>query len=189
MRVLLLGPGRLQIEEAIRASGDEVIRTEERIAAGDPVLDGVDFLVSFGYRFLIPVDVLHPFEHRAVNLHISLLPWNRGADPNLWSYLEDTPKGVTIHVLDEGLDTGSIIAQCEVPEEPGDTLRSSYERLTLAILDLFAEVWPRLRAGAIDPAPQPGLGTSHRSADKAPYEHLLTDGWDTPVSRLVRRAL
>ncbi|MBN2839421.1 MAG: formyl transferase [Coriobacteriia bacterium] len=189
MKVLLLGPERPQLEATILASGDQVVRTEGRIEPGDPMLDDADFLVSFGYRYLIPADVLHPFGHRAVNLHISLLPWNRGADPNLWSYLEDTPKGVTIHVLDEGLDTGPIIAQREVAEEPDDTLRTSYGRLTREILALFAEVWPLMRAEAIEPVAQVGGGTTHQSADKASYERLLTLGWDTPVTSLIGRAL
>ncbi|MDP2400619.1 MAG: formyltransferase family protein, partial [Actinomycetota bacterium] len=137
MRVLLLGPERARLGEAIRARGDEVVRTEERIAVGDPALDGADFLISFGYRHIIPAAMLEPFGPRAINLHISLLPWNRGADPNLWSYLEDTPKGVTIHVLDEGLDTGPIVAQREVADDSDDTLRTSYERLTCEIIGLF----------------------------------------------------
>ena len=42
---------------------------------------------------------------------MSYLPWNRGADPNFWSILEDTPKGVTIHIMDESIDTGDILYQ------------------------------------------------------------------------------
>ena len=189
MKVLLLGPERPDLERVMFEAGDRIIRTEAPVAPGDPALENADVLVSFGFRHIIPAAVLEPFGIRAINLHISLLPWNRGADPNLWSYLEDTPKGVTVHVLDAGLDTGPILVQREVADEPGDTLRTSYERLTLAITDLFAEEWPRLRSGAIDPCPQVGIGSSHRSADKAPYEHLLTDGWDTPVAALVGWAL
>ncbi|MCL0081308.1 hypothetical protein M1N64_03665 [Peptococcaceae bacterium] len=46
------------------------------------------------------------FQGRAINLHISFLPWNRGADPNFWSFIENAPVGVSIHYLDEGIDTG-----------------------------------------------------------------------------------
>ncbi len=49
-----------------------------------------------------------------INLHISFLPWNRGAHPNFWSFYDDTPKGVTIHLIDEGIDTGAIIYQKEI---------------------------------------------------------------------------
>lgn len=188
MRVLLLGPHRPSIEECIRAAGDSVVRTEERIDRHHPVLNDVDFVVSYGYRYIIPADVLQLFGAAAVNLHISLLPWNRGADPNLWSYLEDTPKGVTVHVLYPDLDTGPVIVQAVVPESPGDTLKTSYARLSARLEDLFCEAWPDLRDGRLEPRPQRGAGSVHCSADKAPYEHLLVDGWDTLVSGLVGKA-
>ena len=50
-------------------------------------------LVSFGYRFILPGDLLARFPDRAVNLHIAYLPWNRGAHPNVWSAYEGTPAG------------------------------------------------------------------------------------------------
>lgn len=46
-----------------------------------------------------------------MNLHISYLPWNKGADPNFWSCIDGTPAGVTLHHIDAGVDTGDIIAQ------------------------------------------------------------------------------
>jgi len=68
--------------------------------------------------------------NRAINLHPSLLPWNRGAHSNFWSFLEDTPKGVTIHIIDEGIDTGDILLQKKIKfDQSKETLRSSYGRL------------------------------------------------------------
>jgi methionyl-tRNA formyltransferase len=153
------------------------------------VLQGVDFLLSYRYRHILSKHVLDLFAGRAVNMHISLLPWNRGSDPNLWSFLENTPKGVTIHCLDEGIDTGPILIQREVPNSTGDTLRTSYDRLVATIEQLFAENWGLLRAGLIKPVPQPRGGTFHRSRDKERFMHLLTKGWDTPVAGLIGKAL
>lgn len=189
MRVLLLGPSRPPIESSLRSLGDEVRGTEEPLSTRQSVLDGIDFLVSYGYRYLIPAEVLRSFGECAVNLHISLLPWNRGADPNLWSYLQDTPKGVTIHVLDAGLDTGPILVQQAAVSVQGDTLRSSHERLSVAVENLFCSAWPDIRRGALAPIPQAGPGTAHRSVDRTAYEHLLTEGWDTPVVQLQGKAV
>lgn len=76
------------------------------------------------------------------NLHISLLPYNRGASPNFFSFIENTPKGVTIHQIDEGLDTGPILAQKELFfDESKETFASSYEKLILEIQMLFKENW------------------------------------------------
>lgn len=76
------------------------------------------------------------------NLHISLLPYNRGASPNFFSFIENTPKGVTIHQIDEGLDTGPILAQKELFfDESKETFASGYEKLILEIQMLFKENW------------------------------------------------
>lgn len=76
------------------------------------------------------------------NLHISLLPYNREASPNFFSFIENTPKGVTIHQIDEVLDTGPILAQKELFfDESKETFASSYEKLILEIQMLFKENW------------------------------------------------
>ena len=187
MRVLLLGALRQDMVAILRASGDEVVQTEDPVRPGD--LEGVDFLVSFGYRHLITREVLDRFPGRVINLHISLLPWNRGADPNLWSFLENSPKGVSIHVVDEGLDTGPILAQQEVAHEPDDTLASSYARLVDAVVQLFATVWTDVRGGRLIPRPQQGTGSFHYARDRARYEPLLVAGWHTRVASVAGKAL
>jgi methionyl-tRNA formyltransferase len=185
---LVLGPASERVIAAIRETDDEVLATQEPISADSPLVAAADFVVSYGYRHIIDGAVLDLFGTRAVNLHISMLPWNRGADPNLWSYLDDTPKGVTIHQLDRGLDTGDIFVQHEVRPALDATLGSSYAQLRLEMDELFARSWAALRSGAIAPTPQSGPSTTHRSADKVPYEHLLTEGWDTPVRGLIGAA-
>ncbi|AGA56415.1 methionyl-tRNA formyltransferase [Thermobacillus composti KWC4] len=188
MKVLLLGPQRPGWEEKFRAFGDEMIHAEDRLTGDEPWLNRVDFLVSYGYRHILRPAVFDRFGNRAINLHISLLPWNRGADPNVWSFLEDTPKGVTIHVIDERLDTGHILLQEEVAMNELDTLRTSYNRLTQTIERLFWDNWEQLRACRIMPKAQPRGGSMHYKKDLHPYLHLLTDGWDTPVQALIGRA-
>lgn len=188
MRVLLLGAGGARLVEAIRASDDEPVPVEDRLAPDDPLLAGAQILVSYGYRHIIRPEVLARFGARAVNLHVSMLPWNRGADPNLWSFLEDTPKGVSIHVLDEGLDTGPLLYQATVEMSDDDTLRTSYDRLCAAIEAAFMDVWPALRAGTISPRVQQGAGSAHRLRDKDRFTHLLEQGWDTPVAGLIGAA-
>ncbi len=88
---------------------------------------------------------------RVVNLHPGYLPWNRGSDPNLWSWIDNTPKGVTIHYVDEGVDTGDLIAQRLVEFEAHETLASSYQRLQVEMVKLFVEHWQSIRARV--PAP------------------------------------
>jgi len=188
MKILFLGPKRDGMIEYIKSLGDEVISTEEPIRVTSEELREVNFLVSYGYRHIIKKEVLDLMQKRAINLHISLLPWNRGADPNLWSFLEDTPKGVTIHVLDDGIDTGEILAQKEVAFSTEDTLRTSYEKLSETIEALFRETWPLIREGKVTSRAQVGEGSFHLLKDRKQYEHLLTKGWDTPVIELIGKA-
>ena len=189
MKILLLGPERPEFEKFLCSEGDTVNRTEAKLTGDSPLLDGVDWIVSYGFRHIIKADVLNRFPQRAVNLHISYLPWNKGADPNLWSFLEDSPKGVTIHYIDRGVDTGDILAQQEVSMSGNDTLSTSYAKLGREIEALFCRVWPDIRAGRLTGKKQPEGGSVHRMKDKKEYEHLLTDDWDTPVRLLIGQAL
>lgn len=186
MRVLLLGPEWPSLEGYLTGVGDEVTRTDAPLLAASHAAGKYDFLVSYGYRHLIRQDWLSAMPNQIVNLHISYLPWNRGADPNLWSFLDDTPKGVSIHFVDAGLDAGPLVAQRKVLPEPGDTLASSYARLSAAVEDLFRESWPAVRAGSVTPVPQPPGGSCHRLKDRERVVHLLTRGWDTPVEELMK---
>ena len=180
---------RSNLRNFLESTGDRVVTVDTPVTADSGCVAGSDFIVSYGYRHILKKDLLDKFANRAINLHISLLPWNRGADPNLWSILEDTPRGVTIHFLDNGIDTGDIIAQRTVDcLSAVDTLKSSYERLTRAIEELFMDVWPKLRVGDVEATHQASGGSFHRSKDRVAFEHLLTKGWDTPVVELIGKA-
>lgn len=181
MKVVLLGPLRSSMTDVFAAAGDQVVQTVEPIHADHQLLDEVEFIVSYGYRYMIRPDLLAKYPKRVINLHISYLPYNRGADPNLWSILDGTPTGVTIHEVDKGLDTGGIIEQRIVKLLPGDTLKTSYERLSNAIEKLFAESWSIIRTGKCDSIPQRGEGSVHKLKDRVSVEHLLPLGWDTAI--------
>jgi methionyl-tRNA formyltransferase len=184
MKVLFLGTSDSPLVEYLKSVGDEVIATMDVIDVEFLNAHSPDFIVSYGYRHIIKKDVLDRYTDRAINLHIAYLPWNRGADPNFWSFVEDTPKGVTIHYLDEGIDTGDIIAQRKVAFSETDTLRTSYNRLQQEIQSLFKEHWADIRTGKCNREKQKGNGTHHRLKDKERLSHLLTNGWDTPITVL-----
>ena len=184
MKLLFLGPPESPVLDFLKSAEADVVQTTEPIDEGFLDQNQVEFLVSHGYRHIIARSVLDRLPRRAVNLHISYLPWNRGADPNLWSFIEETPKGVSIHYLDAGIDTGDLIAQKLVEFVPGETLRTSYARLQAEIARLFAANWSQIRAGTCAAAKPAGTGSLHRTADREKVAHLLTNGWDTPVADL-----
>lgn len=186
-RILWLGPDGV-LAGIFEAHGCRYCRIESPLPDPSCIPADVTLIVSYGYRHLIRSAILDHVEQRAVNLHISLLPWNRGADPNLWSFLEDTPKGVTVHWVDPGIDTGPILAQTEVTFGEGHTLTTSYTLLQNTMVELFASRFEDLLQGTAPRTPQIGTGTLHRARDKEPFLPLLTNGWDTPVSSLVGKA-
>jgi len=86
-------------------------------------LRGVDLVVLAGYMHLLTTVFLDRFAERIVNVHPSLLPQFPGAyaiDDALAAGVDTT--GVTVHYVDEGVDTGGVIRQEPVPVEPRDTL-------------------------------------------------------------------
>lgn len=145
-----------------------------------------DFLISYSYKYIVKEDVLSSLKDRAINLHISFLPWNRGADPNFWSFMEDTPKGVTIHVMDTGIDTGRILLQEEVSfNEEDETLYSSYMTLHKVIQNLFKINWEMIKNFRIRPKLQAPGGSLHYVKDFESLKHILgNEGWNVQLLEL-----
>ena len=190
MKVLFLGgQGSKELFNWLTEQGEEVFYTEDKITVEGLNKLRPDIIVSYNYRYIIKKEIIDFVKGNAVNLHISYLPYNKGAHPNVWSFLEDTPKGVTIHCIDEGIDTGKIIVQKEVAiDEDRETLKSSYEFLHAEMRSLFKETWDQIKSGAIMPRDQEGHGTLHFMRDFVKIEPLIKEkGWDTPISELKRR--
>ena len=99
------------------------------------------------------------------------------------SIFDDTPKGVTIHHVDEGVDTGDIIFQKKVEfTQDEDDLSKTYFRLVSEIQELFIEKWDVILAGNYTPKPQ-DAGSSHIVDD---FKFELPNGWDTKTEYVVR---
>ena len=192
MSILFLGSEKepqLVLLDFLSNEGNTITKHEEKLNIENIVKCNYDFLISFGYRYMVRKEILDYFKGKAINLHISYLPWNKGADPNLWSILEDTPKGVTIHQMDYGLDTGHILCQKEIFFDEYDTLNSSYEKLQNELVELFKSNWYRIKSNKVKPIKQKGKGTYHKSCDKNYYQELLTHGWETKVKDLIGKAV
>ena len=189
MKVLLLGEKCSLINDFLLSSGHDTYIYTDKLNKDD--VTGYDFIISFGYRHIIKQEIIDLFPDKIINMHISLLPYNKGADPNLWSYLENSPKGVTIHKIDKGLDTGDIILQKKVQDDiENDTLKTSYDRLIQEIVKLFADNAEDILNNKITSYKQQGTGSIHYLKDKKKYIYLLESaGYDTPVKELAGKAL
>lgn len=184
MKIITLGASAVKLHASLREH--EIWHLEDELELQEIINFAPDLIVSFGYRYLVREPVLKAFRNRIINLHISMLPWNRGADPNFWSWLEDTPKGVTIHLIDSGLDTGAILFQRGVDFDPSETLATSYSKLHQVVVQLFEYNLEKIVNFDFVPRAQDKTrGTLHRSADKDSVFKSLSQGWDTPCSVLV----
>ena len=141
------------------------LRQPETVAAIEHLKADIGLSVFFGH--ILRSDFLHIFPGGVVNIHPSYLPYNKGAFSNVWSLVEGTPAGVTLHYIDDGVDTGNIIAQKLVPVIATDTGATLHRRLELACVELFKETWPLIACGQqVQSSVQvPGAGTYHKVRD------------------------
>lgn len=189
--ILVLGPYFSPVSALLAQEGYSVVEWPDPADKFFLQQNAIYFAISYKYRHIIKPEIIELLEERVVNLHISYLPWNRGADPNLWSFLEDTPKGVSIHYVDTGIDTGDLIAQKKIFfDEEQETLSTTYNTLNNEIIRLLGSVWESIVQNKAPRSKQKGKGSYHKSSDKKPYEHLLgKKGWDTPVMNIKGKAL
>lgn len=183
--ILFLGPENSPLIFWLKECGEHVVQTSEIITPDFVDKVNASFLISYGYRHILKKEIIEKLPGKSINLHISYLPWNRGADPNFWSFVENTPKGVTIHYLDDGIDTGDIIVQKEVEFGSRDeTLATTYDKLQVEIQELFKQNWSKIKSGKCARIKQVGEGSFHKLKDKNRLLKLLTAGWDTPIAEL-----
>lgn len=115
-----------------------------------------DLLVVAAYGQILPAPVLNLPRWGCVNVHASLLPRYRGAAPIQWAILQgDQESGVTIMKMDEGLDTGDILAWESTPISDEDNAQTLHDRLANLGATLLVPTLRDLVAGRIVPRKQP----------------------------------
>lgn len=127
---------------------------------------GVDLGILAWWPKIIRNPLLSFPKYGFVNTHPSLLPHNRGKHYNFWALVEQSPFGVTLHRVDEGVDTGEIVAQREITYDWSDTGGSLYAKAQEAMVDLFCTTYPELRRGGFKSTIQNNaLASFHHSSE------------------------
>ena len=122
---------------------------------------GAELVVVTAYGRILPKDVLDAPRLGCLNVHASLLPRWRGAAPIQWAIAEgDEKTGVCLMQMDEGLDTGAVLARKETPIAPVDTAETLFARLAELGFELLVQELPRFFAGRLTPVPQPAEGVT-----------------------------
>lgn len=147
-----------------------------------------ELIISYNYKYIISDDVIEIMEGKIVNLHVSYLPWNRGANPNIWSFIDDTPKGVTIHQINAGIDRGKIMYQKEcIFEAEKETFITTYQKLNNEIVQLFKEHWNDIRRGDYPLLEQIGTGSYHKRSELENVKERVPFKWSDNIAEFLMR--
>lgn len=179
----------LPLSEWLKQNGENIVLYNDRITL--EYIDKVkpDLVISYNYSYIIKKDVINKMKDRILNLHISLLPWNRGSYPNFWSFIENTPKGVSIIVVDEGIDTGKILAYKEVElNEKNETFYTSYIKLHKEIQEIFKKNWNNIRKWNVKSVEQKGKGSLHYDKEYEQFIEQIDDfNWNMNIDEFKKR--
>lgn len=162
--VILLSNNRnsFEVYQWLKAQGESVCYYSGRLTKEQLIFFNPSIVISYNYSYIIPEELIQLGNYNIINMHISYLPWNKGSDPNFWSFIEDTPKGVTIHQLTSGLDRGDILLQKRLYfDERRETFKTTYEKLNSEMVNLLQENWDDLKNGKIIAHSQSEEGTYH----------------------------
>ena len=157
----------------------QIFNTKKKIDLKN--LENINLIISFGYRHLISQEIINKNKN-IINLHISYLPYNKGAHPNFWSFAENTQSGVTIHKINKGIDTGNIIYQKLLDFELNKnrkklTFRKTYLVLISEIENLFIANIKNILNNEYYEFEQIGNGTFH-SSNELP---VFLKSWDQNI--------
>lgn len=146
------------VEAAAISSGLAVTKPDD---ARDPVLArrlfkvAPDFIFSFYYRQMLPVEILQSATRGALNMHGSLLPRYRGRAPVNWAVVRgETQTGATLHYMTEKADAGDIVDQEPVPISPDETAFEVFRKVTAAAERVMSRSLPALLQGNAPRTPQ-----------------------------------
>ncbi len=133
---------------------------QEQLAALNP-----DIIVVVAFGQLIPRSILELPKFGCVNVHASLLPKYRGAAPIQWAVIDgEKESGVTLMRMDEGLDTGDMIARAVIPLDAQETGGSLFDKLSQVGAQLLIDTLPAIEAGTVSYEKQPRESTTKYAA-------------------------
>ena len=147
-------------------------------------LSKVDIFIVVAYGLILPASILRLPTHGCINVHTSLLPRWRGAAPIQRAILAgDSETGISIMQIDEGLDTGPLLAQRSCKITAQETSASLTEKLAELGAACLIETLGQVAAGTVTPRPQDPAQATY--AGKITKEQARLD-WNRPAVELER---
>jgi len=133
------------------------------------------FAMSVHFSDILKKDFISIPKYGVGNIHASYLPYNRGHWPEIWSIYNNQTAGVTIHYIEEGIDTGSIIAQRKVKILPEDTSETLYKKIEIYGLELLRSNWNNMVSGKSTSSKQKEKYALNQAKDIESISEILLD--------------
>lgn len=160
----------------------ERIKTEPALRTLAGYAGGCALVVAYGQ--LLSQSLLDLFPRGVLNIHASLLPRWRGAAPIQRAILAgDAVTGVSIMLLDVGMDTGPVLARREVAIGESESFGSLHDRLARAGADLLLETLAAWKSGSLVPQAQESSGVTYAPPIR---KEELRINWQLPAEQVVR---
>ena len=189
--ILLLGPDwRNHAIEKVLKKKNNLLKTNKKINTKLIINNEVDILITSGYPFLIKEEIIKKV-NIAINLHISFLPYGKGIMPNLWSFVENFPAGITIHQLDKNFDTGKILIQKKIyfKDKSNQTLKTTHDYLLAKLEDLFLKNYRKIFNNKIKSFEQNKyiiINRYHTRKESDKIMKKLPKKWNTPIKEILK---
>jgi methionyl-tRNA formyltransferase len=153
--VLIVTTGENNISELARQSTIPNLYFESNQQIFDVLAqEKIDFGLLVWWPKIITQDLISLATHGFVNTHPSFLPYGRGKHYNFWALVEESPFGVSLHLVNSGIDSGDIIAQSEIVYDWEDNGESLYKKAKAKMISLIQVTYPLLRALEVKPKKQ-----------------------------------
>lgn len=130
--------------------------------------------ISALFSHIFPKEIICKFDGNLINLHPSLLPIGRGADPVFWSIIEGNPQGASIHRIDRHIDTGEILVQEQIDIHSWLNSGQVYTLVIDKLYELFTNFYPNWTESTPS-TPQVGPGSYHESRELSEIKSRVID--------------
>jgi methionyl-tRNA formyltransferase len=148
---------------------------------------GIDWLFIIGWSQIASADVLHAPKRGVLGMHPTLLPEGRGRAAIPWAILKGLHRtGVTLFQMDEGVDTGPVVAQIDIPLSNRMTATELYASADAAHVRLILDIVPRILSDQIVMRPQDNSKATVWLGRKPEDGEIILHGSVDDAERLVR---
>lgn len=149
-----------------------------------------DIIYVWSYPMILPKEIINIPKFGCINAHMGLLPEYRGVNGVRWALLNNEAKtGVTIHFMDEGVDTGDIISKVEFPIKAEDDILSLMQKSRSAGLYLLDKCFGKIISGNAPRIPQDEKKARYYSAKMSPSEIIDWSKTNIEIYNLIRASV